>query len=1235
MNKVYTRINWRNAPSEETPLNETNLNRIDYAVNEMDNRIIEQETTKVNVADIADNIKSWTMNETTGVITLEKYSGEQVIFDLNIEKIPVNFSMSNAGVITMTTSDGTSYTADIGSMIPILTFSDSDQIAVTTTGTGINKTYSFSIKTGSITSSMLETDYAAAISVANANMQASVTAAATSATSASDSASSAATSATNAAESETNASASATAASSSATSASTSATSASQSATSAATSAENANASETNASTSEANAAASENNASTSETNAAISEQNAATSEANAATSETNAENYSLDSQAWAEGKRGNASVPDTAPQHRNNAKYWAQQAQTAAQAYPMSGATDNADGRSGFVPQPLAGDNHKVLWGDGTWRKAGHTVVDENGTEYEARTKLKFINAEIQDDAENDATVITVQGGGGLILDDVSGAIATSYKRVVSLTWTDPEDIVVDGTTLARWGGTLVVKKEGSAPTNRLDGEVILDSTTKNAHSNTPLIDDEVDYGTTYYYKFFPYTTSGGYTNGSSVSCSPERVVIPVVPTQSGTLTYDGTTLTPAFNSYDSNELTIGGDTDGVNVGTYTATFTPTYDYTWSDGSRSTKNATWAISKANVTVPTITGTTKTYNRTQQSVTVSAYDSNLITVSGTSATNAGNYTVAMGLVDSSNYQWSDGTVEDKTVAWEILPKSVTLPAVEGTSKTYSASEQAPTIANYDANEITVSGTMEATNVGNYAITFSLTSNTNYVWSDETIADKTVTWSISKLELPVPTESGSLVFDGTAQVPTWNNYNQTYMTLTETAETDAGNYSSTFTLIDTDNTKFVGTNETSVNVSWSIHDAVVTIPTVTGTTKTYNGSIQSVTISEYDSSIIQVTGTSATNAGSYTVTMHLINANYKWSDNTTADKTVGWEIQKATASITFNPGVLNLSSSNKTATVQVSGTMSRQLSISAISDTSAVSASVSGTTVTVTALKSCTNVSVGVRASENANYKAAESNIYVSANLIPKKTFAAATDEELVQMVQLADAGELDLYEDCGWRVGQEREVTLSAMSASVLAEPHASQKVTLVLMDVLLYNLVTPVLDIYGEERTLCSFVVGLKNSLAEPGYMNSEDTNKGSWKSSKRRAWCNRVFYNAFPSSIRGIFKQFKTLTASAYNGDTNEYTEDYFALPAEKEVFGRRAYSNSIESNGLTQFEYYATSANRIKKLGDAGSANYWWERSPFYFNANGFCAVDAEGNTYAIDADNGFGLAPFGCI
>lgn len=171
MNKVYTPINWENYPSTKTELDAENLNTIDYAVNEMDNRIIEQDTSKANKTELSNLIKDWNMDESTGIITITKHNGSTIMFDLNIEKIPVSFSLSDDGILTMETDDGTKFTTNIGAMIPILTFNESDDIAVSVEGTGINKTYTFSLKNGAVTEEKLHPNYLANIKVevANAN----------------------------------------------------------------------------------------------------------------------------------------------------------------------------------------------------------------------------------------------------------------------------------------------------------------------------------------------------------------------------------------------------------------------------------------------------------------------------------------------------------------------------------------------------------------------------------------------------------------------------------------------------------------------------------------------------------------------------------------------------------------------------------------------------------------------------------------------------------------------------------------------------------------------------------------------------------------------------------------------------------------------------------------------------------------------------------------------------------
>lgn len=45
MQKAYSRINWANYPDDATPLNESNLNKMDAALDELDNRIVNLDLT--------------------------------------------------------------------------------------------------------------------------------------------------------------------------------------------------------------------------------------------------------------------------------------------------------------------------------------------------------------------------------------------------------------------------------------------------------------------------------------------------------------------------------------------------------------------------------------------------------------------------------------------------------------------------------------------------------------------------------------------------------------------------------------------------------------------------------------------------------------------------------------------------------------------------------------------------------------------------------------------------------------------------------------------------------------------------------------------------------------------------------------------------------------------------------------------------------------------------------------
>ena len=237
-----------------------------------------------------------------------------------------------------------------------------------------------------------------------------------------------------------------------------------------------------------------------------------------------------------------------------------------------------------------------------------------------------------------------------------------------------------------------------------------------------------------------------------------------------------------------------------------------------------------------------------------------------------------------------------------------------------------------------------------------------------------------------------------------------------------------------------------------------------------------------------------------------------------------------------------------------------------------------------------------------------------------------------TDAQITAMIQAADAGQINLTDY--WTVGDERTVQLSAMAATGVGKSHAAQAVTLVLMDSTCTGFTLASATSGG--KTKPSFIVGLKNSLAEAGYMNSTSINTNGWSGCARRTWCNDVFRAAIPSTLRGIFKQFKWKQGKGGGASSGLLeTTDYFGLAPEKAVFGSATCSYSDEAALYAQWKWYQTASNRIKKLGDTGSAYNWWECSPCSDASYSFCRVNSYGGAHYDYADYSFGLAPFGCI
>ena len=187
MNKAYSRTTWENYPSDNTPLNETNLNHLEIGVDEIDNRVISLDTKKFDKTEAAGLIKSFELDKKTGIITITKYNGSVQTIDTLLEKIAVNFDFDSATQkLIITLDDGTTKEIDLSAFITQYEFLDSDTIAFTVDSTGKVKAI---VKEGSILEKHLQPNYLADVKTEVAKAEASKTAAALSETLATESAS--------------------------------------------------------------------------------------------------------------------------------------------------------------------------------------------------------------------------------------------------------------------------------------------------------------------------------------------------------------------------------------------------------------------------------------------------------------------------------------------------------------------------------------------------------------------------------------------------------------------------------------------------------------------------------------------------------------------------------------------------------------------------------------------------------------------------------------------------------------------------------------------------------------------------------------------------------------------------------------------------------------------------------------------------------------------------------------
>lgn len=537
----------------------------------------------------------------------------------------------------------------------------------------------------------------------------------------------------------------------------------------------------------------------------------------------------------------------------------------------------------------------------------------------------------------------------------------------------------------------------------------------------------------------------------------------------------------------------------------------------------------------------------------------------------------------------------------------------------------------------------------------------------------TIADPVVRKYMGDILLTVrvPAQINRPTYDGSPHSPEWNtDYDPNKMTISGvTAQTDAGNYTATATLLE--GFKWDDGTNAPKTLSWSITRATIQIPAQNGSL-TFNNAEQSPQWNaNYDSSKMTLGGvTKGTNAGNYDANF-TPGKNWQWPDGSIAAKTVTWKINKAAGTLSVSPASLSLSLASLTQNISV--TRNGDGAISAVSSSTGIATvKISGNTVSVTGVAKGT-CKITISVAESTNYTAPASKEVSVEVSMPSPDL---TNNSFDDVAAAGAAGTGANY----WHTGDCMEVTLNGNIGDGLT--CSNTKLYMFIVDfnyngengVYFQGFKTAASN--GKDVALCDWSnTDVYGGYSTDGkhYFNMNhwgNVNYGGWKGCDLRydvlgsvnkapsdygkqhttscvgydadettitSPVANTLMKALPDSLRRNLKPITMHTDNKGGGsDTASNVSnciDYLPLPTEFNIQGKRTYANSAEQNYQKQFAYYA-SGNAKQKYNhqNNGTAVLLWCSSVHYSNSDYFCSVNTDGSPNSNNAYRRCGLAPF---
>ena len=89
--KLFTNFAWKNRPDTSTPLGQTLLNRLNNAINGIDDRVVALNKEKASTEDLNGSIVNVRLDEKTGIFTFTRFDGTTFTINTALEEVVTNF----------------------------------------------------------------------------------------------------------------------------------------------------------------------------------------------------------------------------------------------------------------------------------------------------------------------------------------------------------------------------------------------------------------------------------------------------------------------------------------------------------------------------------------------------------------------------------------------------------------------------------------------------------------------------------------------------------------------------------------------------------------------------------------------------------------------------------------------------------------------------------------------------------------------------------------------------------------------------------------------------------------------------------------------------------------------------------------------------------------------------------------------------------------------------------------